>query len=54
MRVPEETGGEPSPGPPGPVGPGRPAFLGSQGGSVRFFTCPTYFAFLAHEKTMAW
>jgi hypothetical protein len=29
-RVPEETGGESLPGPPGPVGPGRPACLGRE------------------------
>jgi hypothetical protein len=53
MRVPEETRGEPLPGPSGPVGPGQPACLGSRAGSVRFFVCPTYFAFSAHEKKMA-
>jgi hypothetical protein len=52
-RVPEETRGEPPPGPSGPVGPGQPACLGSRAGSVWFFVCPTYFAFSAHEKKMA-
>jgi hypothetical protein len=52
MHAPEETGGKP-PRPLGSVGPGRLACLGSRAGSVRFFGCPTYFAFLAHEKKMA-
>jgi hypothetical protein len=49
-RIPEETGGEPPPKPPGPVGPSRPAGLGSQAGAVWFFAYPFYFAFSAHEK----
>jgi hypothetical protein len=52
-RVPEETGGEPPPGPPGTVRPGRPACLGSWAGLVRFSVHPFYFAFSAHEKKMA-
>jgi hypothetical protein len=54
MRAPEETRGEPPPGPPGPVGLGLPACLGSRAGAVRFFAYPFYFAFSAHEKKMAW
>jgi hypothetical protein len=52
-RVLEETGGEPPPGPPGLVGPGRPACLGSRAGAVRFFAFPFYFAFSAHDTKMA-
>jgi hypothetical protein len=52
-RVPEETGGEPPPGPPVPVGQDRPACLGSQASSVRFSVYPFYFAFSAHKKKMA-
>jgi hypothetical protein len=47
----EETRGESPPGPPGSVGPGRPAH---RAGSVRFPVYPLYFAFSAHEKKMAW
>jgi hypothetical protein len=54
MCVLEETGGEPPPGSPGPIGLGRPACPGPRAGSVRFFVCPTMFAFLAHVKKMAW
>jgi hypothetical protein len=49
----EETGGEPPPGPPGSVGPGRPACLGLRVGAVWFSVYPSYFAFSAHEKMMA-
>jgi hypothetical protein len=52
-RVPGEIGGEPPPGIPGPVGPGRLACLGSQAGAVWFSVTPFYFAFSAHEKKMA-
>jgi hypothetical protein len=52
-HVPEETPGEPSPGPSGLIRPGRPACLGSQASLVWFFACPNYFAFSAHEKKMA-
>jgi hypothetical protein len=53
-RVPEETRGEPPHGPPGPVGPSRPTHPASRAGSVRFSVYPLYFAFLTHEKNMAW
>jgi hypothetical protein len=49
-RVPEETGGEPPPGPSWPIRPGWPTYLSSRTGAVRFFTYPFYFAFSAHEK----
>jgi hypothetical protein len=52
-RVQKETGGEPQLGPPGPVGPGRPACLSLWAGVVRFSACPFYFAFPAHVKNMA-
>jgi hypothetical protein len=52
-RVPKETGGEQPPGPPGPIGAGRPACPGSRAGSVRFFACPNISAFVAHVKKMA-
>jgi hypothetical protein len=52
-RVPEETRGEPPPGLLGPVGPGWPACPGSRADSVRFFACPTNFAFLDHVKKLA-
>jgi hypothetical protein len=50
MRVPEETRGEPPPGPPGPVGLGGPAYLGSRAGAVRFFVFHFYFAFQPMRK----
>jgi hypothetical protein len=53
-RVPEETGGELPPGPPGLVGPGRPVHPGPRVGSVRFSMYPVYFTFSAHEKMLAW
>jgi hypothetical protein len=49
-RVPEETRGEPPPGPSGPVGPGRPACLGSRAGAVRLFAYPFYFTFQPMRK----
>jgi hypothetical protein len=49
----EETQGDPPPRPSGSVRSGRPTYLGSQAGSVRFFVCPFYFAFSAYEKNMA-
>jgi hypothetical protein len=49
-RIPEETGGEPPPGPPRPVGPGRPACLGLRAGSVQFFVYPFYFSFQPMRK----
>jgi hypothetical protein len=52
-RVPVETGGEPPPGPPGPVGLGRLACLSLRVGLVRFSVYLFYFAFVAHEKKMA-
>jgi hypothetical protein len=53
-RAPEETGGEPPPGPSEPVRPGRPAWLRSRAGAVQFFAYPFYFAFSTNEKNMAW
>jgi hypothetical protein len=47
-RVPEETGGEPLPGPHGSVGPGRPAYLSSRVGSVRF----SVYLFFSHFQPM--
>jgi hypothetical protein len=43
--IPEETRGEPPPGPSRPVGPGRPACLGSWAGAIQYFAFPFYFAY---------